>query len=184
MRKINCLIALALATSAPLFASCDDDDDDNKTNYKELTLITDFDLDFENDFLQLCDVTVSATDFNGNTRTVDINTPDWEEKLQTTVFPASCSYKVNIARKPNVTLTKATYDLDCDISFEADSYIGTTKTVVVPDNDIILSTAENVPAASVDAEIDRIIANANSASFSYTFSKSASGAIIPSKIEN
>lgn len=178
MKKIYSLLSLALLAATPMLVSCDDDDD-KKFDYKDLTLITDFDADFEHDFLQLCDVTVTVTDFSGNNRTVTLNTPDWEEKLQTSTFPATCSYKVNITRKPNVTLTKATYDLDCDLSFEADSYLGSRKTVVVPDHDVILSTAENVPASLVDAEIDRIIAKANATTLTYTFTKTADGTIRP-----
>lgn len=175
MKKLPTLMSLALIAATPAFVACsDDDDDDNKFDYKELTLITDFDADFEYDFLQLCNVTITATDFTGNTREVNLDAPDWEDKLQSTVFPATCSYKVNITRKPGVTLTQPTYHLDCDLSFEADSYLGSRKTEIVNDDEVLLSNAGHVPAAQVDAELNRIIAKANNTVISYTFSKSES----------
>lgn len=181
MKKIYGFLYLTLIAAAPLLTSCDDDDDDNKFDYKELTLITDFDADFDHDFLQLCDVTVTVTDFTGNSREMKIDTPDWQDKLQTAQFPVSCSYRIEITRKPDVALTQPTYDLDCDLSFEADSYLGSRKTVVVNDYDVILSNADDVPAAQVEAEINRIIAKANSTVISYTFTKSASGSVTATK---
>lgn len=182
MKKTFGLLALALLVSSPVLVSCDDDDDDKKIDYQDLTLITEFDADFEYDLLQLCDVTISASDFNGNTREVTLTSPDWQEKLTTSAFPTSLSYRVTITKKPNVTLTKSTYDLECDLSFEADSYYGTRKTVVVPDNDVILSNAERVPAAQVDAELDRIIAKVNATTFSYSFTASSNNTISYTKL--
>lgn len=182
MKKTFGLLALALIVSLPLLISCDDDDDDKKVDYKDLTLVTEFDADFEYDLLQLCDVTITATDFNGNTREVTLTSPDWQEKLTTSAFPTSLSYRVTINKKPNVTLTKSTYDLECDLSFEADSYYGTHKTVVVPDNDVVLSNAERVSAAQVDAELDRIIAKVNATTFSYSFTANSNSTISYTKL--
>lgn len=170
MKKFYCFLSLALLATTPVLTSCgDDDDDDKKVDYKDLTLVTDFDADFESDFMQLCDVTVTVNDFNGNSRDVTLTNPDWESKLTTSTFPASVSYRVKITKKPNVTLNKSYYDLECDLSFEADSYIGSRKTVVVHDTEMTLSSAERVAAADVDAELDRIISMANTTLFAYSF---------------
>lgn len=177
MKKLQTFLSLALLATTPAFVACSDDDDDNKFDYKELTLITDFEADFEYDFLQLCDVTITATDFNGNVREINLDAPDWEDKLQSTVFPATCSYKINITRKPGVTLTQPTYHLDCDLSFEADSYLGSRETEVVNDDEVLLSNAGHVPAAQVDAELNRIISKTNNTAISYTFSKSGTAGV-------
>ena len=177
MNKKFALMALAVLATAPVMVSCDDDDDDNKNGYDKETLITEFDLDLDDDVLELCDVDVVVTDFDGNTRTVSMTLPDWKEKLSTTSFPATCTYSVNITRKPDVTLTKATYDLDAEISFEADSYIGSKKTTVLPETDITLSAAENVPADQLHTQLNRLIATASFSRIDYTFTVNDAGQI-------
>lgn len=163
-------IALMLAAFCVSLSSCSDDDKD-RPEYTTPTLITEMDLDLDDDYFEFCDVSMTYTDFTGKVVTEPVTSrTDWKRVMTTATFPATASYKLNIALKtPVPTPTRAKYDLDADLDFEANGYMGKSRYVVQPEVKYTLCTRENVPAAEVIDVIKSTINNANSLNLNYTF---------------
>lgn len=183
MRKIMITSAgLLLSAFCIGVTSCNDDDDNvipPGIDTNELTLGTEIDVDFDSDFLEICDVTVTYTDFTGATRTEAVTTTDWKKQLFSTTFPCTSDYSVSIARKPNVQLTRAYYDLEADVEYEAYSYLLGKRVTVLPDVKVTLCHNENVAAADVDRVIAETQLKADALQLSYRFNKSALNLIVP-----
>lgn len=162
---------LLFLTMGAGMVSCSDDEID----YKDLTLITKMDYDFDDDLLQLCDVRVDYTTFDGVNSSVTLTDSDWEQVLQTTTFPCSSRYKITLTPKANPTLTKPSYDLDFSVEYEATAHKGTGKYTVIPDREVVVSYAKNVPPAQVQSTLEQLIKDVNALNYNYTFSVDNNG---------
>lgn len=168
MKKILLMgTVLLLAGFCIALGSCDDDNDN--PNYTSPTVISEFDVDFDRELLELVDVSVTYTDFTGTTYTEKVTTDDWKKELRSSEFPVTTSYKLNVTRKANVALTRDYYDLDAEVKFEADSHFKKEKQPAIADREFYLSRREHVPAAEVEAEINNIIEASKALDIAYRF---------------
>lgn len=171
--KIKWLAAgLLFLTIGAGMASCSDDDD---IDYKDLTLITKMDYDFDDDLLQLCDVRVDYTTFDGVNSSVTLRNSEWEQTLLSTVFPCSSRYRITLIPKENPMLTKPTYDLDFSVEYEAMAHEGTRKYTVVPEREVVVSYAKNVPLSQLQPTLDQLVKDVNALNYNYTFSVDKNG---------
>lgn len=176
-KKIKWLLAgvLFLTMGMGGLASCSDDDD---IDYKELTLLTKMDYDFDDDLLLLCDVRVDYTTFDGVKSSITLANSDWEQIQQSTTFPCSSSYKITLVPKPNPTLTKNYYDLDLSVEYEATAHKGTGKYTVIPDREVVVSNAEKVPVSQVQTTLNQLIEDVNALNYNYTFTLDKDGKVV------
>lgn len=167
MKLKKLMLPLAFLAFGSMFVSCDDDDDNVK--YDEPTIVSDMEYDFDDDLLELCNVTVHYTDFTGTETSEQLTVGDWNQRLQSSTFPCTCKYRVEITRKPGVKPTKAKYDLEFTADYEAKAYYDYNRYYVIPEKETKFYDRDRVPAAEVDAAIEELIKKVDALNYNYTF---------------
>lgn len=178
MNKMNRFFPLgsAILISAGLFvfSACSDDDD---PIYDGPTIVSEFEVDFDDDILELCDVNIRYVDFTGVSKVYKLIDGDWKNNQIWSTFPARLSYKIEVIRKANVPLVRASYDIEADVEFEATGYDIANKYIVCAEDKQILSNREDVPAAEVEVALSQLISKVNALNLVYNFSLSPAGYI-------
>lgn len=172
------LAAIAIFAGMSLAACSDDDKDDPKVDSKVLTLTSSLDVDFDDDLLNLCDVSITYFGFDGGTRTEKITAGNWANNMYATTFPVTQKYEITVTPKSNPTLTKATYDCDFEVEFEAYTVLNNKRTMVVPERDDYICTRENVPASEVMTVVNEIAQKVNDYNYNYTFTQNEDGNVV------
>ncbi len=105
--SLLCMIAMSVVVTA-----CGGSDDpssdptDSKVNSVEFT----YEMEFDNQLLSLCNVSVTYTDGNGNSQTEQVTANEWSKTVRANAVPATLKRTVNLTLK-SAPVAGSKYDL-------------------------------------------------------------------------
>lgn len=164
MKKLFILGAALLIAAACISLSSCKDDDDKHPAYPNPTMIVEYDVDFDDEFFEFCDISVIQTDFAGKQTVIPVpSRVDFKRQMMSETFPCTASLQVQMSLKnPLPTPTRSYYDLEAELDVEADGYIDKTEYRIMPDAKITYSTDKRVPRDRVVERIREIVDDVNS----------------------
>ncbi len=111
MKKYFMTLAAALccAMTTTVFTACGSDDDSPKDSAKLISAEWTYEASVEGTLFELCDVSVTYKDENGQEKTEPVTGTTWSKTFTVKNFPFNSSIKLNATRN-NVAATAESYD--------------------------------------------------------------------------
>ena len=126
MKKFFYLSVMVLMATLTLTSCGDDDKKDEPKPQTPKSVVYDVSVEFGQELLDICDVTMVYKDGDGKTITETVTSKNWSKKVTVNKLPAVVGAKCNFKLKDGIQLTKDKYELVANLyqylTIDSDKY--------------------------------------------------------------